>query len=117
MKNTETNTSYSSQETLPFSEKPFKNSTGVELPGISHESQQVVLELIEKNRERFHIFFNDKNYHNHFVHHLLGAYSLGASPEQLRRIFDKYASYQKPKPPSTVTITRENWTEHLGNRE
>lgn len=117
MLHTESETSSESQDILHFSEKPFKNATGVELPGISLESQHAVLELVEKNRQRFHIFFNDKNYHNHFVHHLLGAYSFGASPEQLNRLFDKYASYQKPRPPSTITITRENWTEHLGNRE
>lgn len=105
------------QEPLSFPGKPFKNITGVEMPGVSVETQQVTQELIDKNHRNFHIFFNDKNFHNHFVHHLLAAYSCGASPEQLKRLYEKYASYQKPKPPSTITITKENWTEHLGKRE
>lgn len=103
---------------LPFSSQLFKNISGVELPGITAESQKVTMELLKKNKDNFHIFFNLKaGFHNHFVHHLLAAYSFGASPDMMRRIYEKNASYQKQKPSSKIKITRENWIEHLGNKE
>lgn len=102
---------------LPFSSQPWKNSSGVQFPGITAESKKVAYELLQKNHDNFHIFFNERGLHNHFVHHLLASYSLGASPDLMRRIYDNHASYQRPKSPSKVTITRENWTEYLGDNE
>lgn len=44
----------------------------------------------------------------------MAAYSLGASKTKIQQIFDEHASYQKPAPPFTSTLTRENYKEHLG---
>lgn len=55
--------------------------------------------------------------YSHLIHHLLAAYSLGASKEKIQEIFDAHASYQRPLPPSIGTFTRENYKEHLGKAE
>ena len=110
-----TRLSHLSPKSLKFTEIPFSNPIAIALPGVSSETQQVALELLEKNHRNFDIFYNDKLFHNHFVHHILAAYSLGASVDNLRDAYDKnYILYQRPKPPSKVKITRENWEEHLG---
>lgn len=51
------------------------------------------------------------------IHHLLAAYSLGASKEKLQEIFDVHAKDQRPIPPSIGEITRENYKEYLGKQE
>lgn len=53
------------------------------------------------------------------VHQYLSAYALGATPERLQEIFDAHASFQRPLPPHSkvVELTRDNYREHLGNRD
>ena len=106
-----------SKTILPFSDKPFVNLTGIQLPGITSETQKLTMELLQKNHDKFDIFFNEKGFHNHFVHHLLAAYSLGGSQQLLNRIYERHLSYQRPKAPPKVTITRDNWTQYLGKNE
>ncbi|OBZ85247.1 Oxidoreductase AflY [Choanephora cucurbitarum] len=85
-------------------------------PGISPEAAKLSEQLLIKS-DGFHIFFNDKKFHNHLNHHLLAAYSFGASTERLQKIFDINASYQRPMPPSIGEITRENYKQYLGNAD
>lgn len=54
---------------------------------------------------------------SHLIHHLLAAYSLGASKEKLQEIFDDHAKDQRPMPPSNGEITPANFKEHLGVRK
>jgi hypothetical protein len=56
-------------------------------------------------------------FHSHLIHHLLAAYSLGASKEKLQEIFDVHAKDQRPLPPSIGEITRENYKDQLGKQE
>lgn len=106
------------QKKLAFTGVPFSNPTSIALPGITNETQKVTLELLEKNHQNFDIFYNDNLFHNHFVHHILAAYSMGASVDNLKDVYDKnYVKYQRPKPPSKIRITHENWKEHLGQPE
>ncbi|KAI8644832.1 hypothetical protein BD408DRAFT_412587 [Parasitella parasitica] len=51
------------------------------------------------------------------MHHLLAAYSLGASKEKLQEIFDDHAKDQRPLPPSVGAITRENYSKYLGQAD
>jgi hypothetical protein len=51
------------------------------------------------------------------IHHLLAAYSLGASKEKLQEIYDDHAKDQRPIPASIGTITRENFKSYLGKAE
>lgn len=54
---------------------------------------------------------------SHLIHHLLAAYSLGASKEKIQEIFDNHAKDQRPIPPSIGPITRENFKSYLGKAE
>ncbi|KAI7892228.1 uncharacterized protein EV154DRAFT_441653 [Mucor mucedo] len=87
-------------------------------PGVSPEAALLSDHLLSKNHKEFHCFFNEKKFHNHLIHHLLAAYSLGASKEKIQQIFDEHASYQKPAPPLlAITLTRENYKDYLGQAD
>ncbi len=103
--------------TLAFSEILFKNERGVELPGITGDSQKAVSKLLDLNDAKFDIYFNNAGFHNHCAHHLLAAYSLGASPQLLESIYEKNTSYLRSRLPSKVKITKQNWTDHLWKME
>ncbi|KAG1473876.1 hypothetical protein G6F56_000695 [Rhizopus delemar] len=47
-------------------------------------------------------------------HHILIAYSMGASKEKLLKIFETHAKEQLPLPPPITIITRQNYKQHLG---
>jgi len=101
---------------LDITDNQLKPS-GAQVPGSTNQTQETTLNLLEQNSLNFSIFFNDKGYHNHCVHHLLAAYAFGASSERLNRIYEKYANYLRPRLPPKVTITEENWTEYLGRAD
>lgn len=61
------------------------------------ERAKIASDLLQKNHERFHMFFNADGFHNHIAHHLLTAYALAASPQDLQRHFDSNESYQRPQ--------------------
>ncbi|GAA5827331.1 hypothetical protein JCM11251_003768 [Rhodosporidiobolus azoricus] len=87
------------------------------LGGITHESREACRRCLEENHLYNHTFFNDKGFHNHCAHHLLAAYSLGASPSLLEDILKlHHETASKPMPPLVpVDIHEGNWTEHLGD--
>ncbi|KAI8066297.1 uncharacterized protein B0P05DRAFT_573955 [Gilbertella persicaria] len=85
------------------------------VPGLSPAAASLSEQLLVQNNERFHIFFNDKKFHNHLIHHLLAAYSFGATKERIQEIFDFHAKDQRPLPPSIGEITRDNYKQHLGD--
>ena len=97
-------------------ETPLTNFFGLELPGINPESKKTVLKLLNQNDKNFDIFFKN-GLHNHCVHHLLAAYSLGGSPKILEKIYKNEEKRLEPRKPSVIPITQENWTCHLGNNE
>ncbi|KAL9135551.1 MAG: hypothetical protein Q9175_003259 [Cornicularia normoerica] len=61
-------------------------------------SLELVNELLQKNHEKYHIFWRDANGHNHLVHDLLTSLALGASPSELQQAFDDNLDYQRPLP-------------------
>ncbi|CAE6420615.1 unnamed protein product [Rhizoctonia solani] len=85
--------------------------------GITPESTAALRRLLIENHKRFHVFFNDRGFHNHLSHHLFAAYGIGAPPHVLQKAFDDHASYQRPAYQSPEPITQENWTKHLGNED
>jgi hypothetical protein len=93
------------------------NPLGVSLPGVTSQTQQITQTLLEKNHQKYNIFFNKSGFHNHLTHHVLAAYSLGATPDILKKIYDIHAGYQKPLPPNKVTKNRVNWKDHLGEND
>ncbi|EUC54157.1 transmembrane protein, putative [Rhizoctonia solani AG-3 Rhs1AP] len=85
--------------------------------GITPESTAVLRRLLIENHKRFHIFFNDKGFHNHLSHHLFAAYGIGAPGHVLQAAFDEHAEYQRSAYKSPEPITQDNWTKHLGNED
>jgi len=78
---------------------------GLQLPGITEESRRTTAKLILKNHVSYHCFFNDKGFHNHLIHHVLAAFSLGAPPKRLEE-FTNYT--QKINYPSEILFLRKS---------
>lgn len=70
----------------------------VKVADISQASMQECNSLLEKNHEKFHMFFRDTAGHNHIVHSLLTILSLGASPEELQARYEDGVPIQRPMP-------------------
>ncbi|CEI92675.1 hypothetical protein RMCBS344292_06928 [Rhizopus microsporus] len=87
----------------------------ITVPGTDSASQLSTEQLLEKNHTEFDIFMNKKKFHNHLSHHILAAYSLGASKDKLEQIFEKEAKIQRSRLPVEFKITRENYKEYAGN--
>ncbi|GAA5909390.1 hypothetical protein JCM5296_007022 [Sporobolomyces johnsonii] len=87
------------------------------LPGLTWESREEVRRCLEENHISSHTFFNDKGFHNHCAHHLLAAYSMGASPSLIRDILKlHHETAFKPMPPlAPIEINESNWTDFLGD--
>ncbi|KAI9778526.1 MAG: hypothetical protein M1839_008057 [Geoglossum umbratile] len=82
------------------------------VPGITAESAAKASEVLQKNHEENHIFFNDEQFHNHIVHHILTIYALGASPEAIQTHYDDNKTYQRRPDP-----VHQNVVDELGNYE
>lgn len=94
-------------------------STNISLavPGITQEARETVADLLLENHIKYHCFFNEKKFHNHLVHGVLAAYSLGANPDRIKAIYQDHASYQKPAGSVLTTFTESDWKSQLGNRD
>ncbi|KAL3470512.1 hypothetical protein BJX99DRAFT_267419 [Aspergillus californicus] len=88
---------------------------------LGKRSAETANELLHQNHELFHIFFNDQGFHNHIAHYLLTAFAIGATPDQLQRMYDDQKLLQRP-PPSLHGNIPQNmhdgkvFREHLGNQ-
>ena len=69
------------------------------VPDIKSQSCKLASELLDKNHEKNHMYFNDDGFHNHIVHHLLTILALGATPEEIQRGFENNDGYQRPQAP------------------
>ncbi|OSD00411.1 hypothetical protein PYCCODRAFT_1414510 [Trametes coccinea BRFM310] len=87
------------------------------LPGATPESTAALLNTLKDNHVKWHIFFNDKGFHNHASHHLLALYHLGASGPNIEAAYGTHTSYQRPALPPTEPITEKNFHEHLGDEK
>ncbi|KZT63363.1 hypothetical protein DAEQUDRAFT_719501 [Daedalea quercina L-15889] len=87
------------------------------LPGVSHESSSAVATLLKDNHARWHIFFNDKGFHNHAAHFLLAIYQLGATPALLEAAYESQCATQRPAYKSPSALTEDNLYEHLGDED
>ncbi|KDN46735.1 hypothetical protein RSAG8_04115, partial [Rhizoctonia solani AG-8 WAC10335] len=86
-------------------------------PGITPESTAALRRLLIENHKRFHVYFNEKGFHNHISHHLFAAYGIGAPAHVLQRAFDDHATYQRPSYQSPEPVAHDIWTKHLGNED
>ncbi|CAJ2508118.1 Uu.00g093040.m01.CDS01 [Anthostomella pinea] len=61
----------------------------------SEPAAKKATDLLQKDFETHHCFFNSEGFHNHISHHILALYGTGASPEDLEKAYDDNASYQR----------------------
>ncbi|KAI0822159.1 hypothetical protein BC628DRAFT_1412496 [Trametes gibbosa] len=86
-------------------------------PGVTPESTTTLLETLRDNHVQWHIFFNEKHFHNHASHHLLALYYLGANGETMKAAYATHTSYQRKAYESPGPITRDNFHEHLADED
>ncbi|KAG6356660.1 hypothetical protein INS49_014534 [Diaporthe citri] len=66
-----------------------------------------VTELLQKDLDVFHVYFNDRGFHNHIVHHLLALYGTGADAEAIQHGFDGNTGYQLPAKPTHKDVVED----------
>ncbi|RAO71615.1 uncharacterized protein BHQ10_007627 [Talaromyces amestolkiae] len=86
------------------------------------DSAKRASELLQRDMKEHHIFFNEKRFHNHIVHHLLTLFSLGASPEEIQDAYDRGHSYQRAPYPVDdkvvhAIIEKSTFKDYLGKEE
>ncbi|KAK4546135.1 hypothetical protein LTR36_002272 [Oleoguttula mirabilis] len=91
-------------------------------PGILQESANTASELLQKNHDSHHIFFNKGGFHNHEAHHLLTLWALRAEPGELRKAYNINEGYQRPLGPLNESILAEmhdpdKFSNSLGNEK
>ncbi|KAK0475744.1 hypothetical protein IW261DRAFT_1340087 [Armillaria novae-zelandiae] len=96
------------------SPSPSKHTPTI-LPGADADSTVALQNVLRDNHERWHIFFNDRRFHNHTTHHALAIWALGANKETIDAAYREDAGMQKPAIPSPSPITSGNFTSHLGD--
>lgn len=67
---------------------------------LDDDATRTANKLLQANHDKFHIFFNDRGFHNHTAHYILSAYALGATAEELLRMNDSQTTMQIPRHPS-----------------
>ncbi|KAI1849401.1 hypothetical protein JX266_004896 [Neoarthrinium moseri] len=72
------------------------DNTGLWHFGQSESAAQKATELLNKDIEKHHVFFNQDGFHNHISHHLLALYGTGASAEDLVKGYRENEDYQRP---------------------
>ncbi|KAJ1956984.1 hypothetical protein GGI12_005158, partial [Dipsacomyces acuminosporus] len=92
---------------------------GLQLPGIDAKTRKEATRLCARDYLEHHVFFNYTQFHNHLIHHLLAAFTIGASAERLQVIYDINTPMQRPSipPSSEVVITKDNYEQYLSQEE
>lgn len=88
--------------------------------GNAPEQASFASDLLQKNHDSYHIYFNNDGFHNHIAHHLLTTYALAASAEDLQHHFDSNKTYQRPQESYDQKIVTEmrdptKFTKYLGD--
>ncbi|CAG9999857.1 unnamed protein product [Clonostachys byssicola] len=69
------------------------------------ETAAKVSDLLQKDLENHHVYFNAEGFHNHIPHHLLTLYGTGANSDHLQVAYDTNATYQiRARPPKTQVV-------------
>lgn len=56
---------------------------------------QKASELLQRDLQEHHVFFNNEGFHDHIVHHILALYGTGAAPPALQKGFDENVGIQR----------------------
>ncbi|KAF9058210.1 hypothetical protein BJ165DRAFT_1540460 [Panaeolus papilionaceus] len=89
------------------------------LPGITAESKKTAEQLLLKDAEDHHCFFNASSFHNHLPHHILASYDIGTPAAALKKIYEEEAKVQRPRyleeRDKTIVVNKDNWVQYLSN--
>lgn len=72
--------------------------------------------LLRANHANFSVVYHNLQFDNHMPHILSSAYLLGASVDQLHKIYEAEAEVLEPWPDSPSEIMEEDWRDFLGDR-
>ncbi|KAL2760511.1 hypothetical protein ACRALDRAFT_2039136 [Sodiomyces alcalophilus JCM 7366] len=72
------------------------NDTGLLKFPQNEAAANTTSELLQKDLETHHVFFNTSGFHNHIVHQLLSLYGTGADDKAIRKSFAHNETYQWP---------------------
>ncbi|KIL64331.1 hypothetical protein M378DRAFT_163359 [Amanita muscaria Koide BX008] len=75
-------------------------------PGITPHSVQVLKNILKDSHTRWHIFLNDRFFHNHRV---LAQWALGADPAVIEAGYKADSARQRPNYASPAAITSEDF--------
>ncbi|KAF8994981.1 hypothetical protein BDQ17DRAFT_1412346 [Cyathus striatus] len=83
--------------------------------GVTPSSTDTLVRLLEDDYKNWHVYFNNRGFHNHTAHIVLALWSMGAHESVIKAAFDLSASIQRPAFTSPGDIDAKNWKEHLGD--
>jgi hypothetical protein len=86
-------------------------------PGVTPTSTTALQAILTDNHKRWHVFFNDRGFHNHTAHAALSLWCLGADKTILQASYEDNSKEQRPAFPSPNPITKQNWKDYLGNEK
>ncbi|KXN91334.1 Oxidoreductase AflY [Leucoagaricus sp. SymC.cos] len=101
----------------PTPSPPPSTLSPYQWPGVSPESTQALKEVLKDNHERWHIFFNDRHYHNHAMHQAIANWSLGVDGSVIKAAYELHAKGQRPIYDSPESVTEVNFEKHLGDAQ
>jgi len=64
-------------------------------------------ELLQKNHDKYHMYFREVAGHNHIPHSVLSVLAMGGGPSELKRVYDDGESLQLPLPPLDRQVVKE----------
>jgi hypothetical protein len=79
-------------------------------------SRTVLNKLLLDSFTNYQILYHNRTFHNHNPHHLGSLYLLGASDDQLEKVYPTMCEGLDPYETSPEEITLSNYRKHLGNK-
>jgi hypothetical protein len=70
-------------------------------------STEAISDLLQKNHEKWHMYFRDVAGHNHIPHAVLTTLAMGGGPQELRRAYDDGEDIQRPMPQLNLQAIKE----------
>ncbi|KAF7534954.1 hypothetical protein G7054_g5790 [Neopestalotiopsis clavispora] len=80
----------------PYAVKITPENTGLWHFDQTETAANKATELLTKDIEKHHVFFNDDGFHNHISHQILALYGTGATAEDLVNGYKENEGYQRP---------------------
>jgi hypothetical protein len=103
-------------ELFPFPSRPLSALSPTVWAGCSTpELLNVLQHILQDNHKKWHVYFNDRGFHNHIAHHILALWAFGANKDILEAAYQHDIPMQRPAFASPEPITMENFNEHLGD--